>query len=518
MEEDRSANSEIFKQSAEEFSHPGVVQSESTSSSSPSSFSLEFCFGGQAPNNQMDSLGGGLRSSIELESTQMSYFKPSMIVLSAKEEDHPANVGEIVPPDLSEPVGALHCPATLLDQLSDHPKLLNVTRGGNRILISLNLLSSYDFINAREGSVAHINTAKSFCFLITTGEADLSFAQRRTGVGPDRLLTSKGRLRNEGKLDSFQLACGQRNDGWSFSTFYAVDCHPIWSEFFVLAEFERVEIKLHNIITSIIKLWTISTCFKRATALFLVAGFAADQVKRFFSRGDLLDQNTGQSSSPGYEFYSQEPSPVLTQPNQNLTKGCISFPVHVEFILFVPITPNPPSHNTRKQRVSASTAPQSNKVLSKEEKIVIEWLTNNTDLIQFKNAVIQAIKTDKDEAIAIFRRLESAAIFEDFVHIAQITPDSGKIVCCLVQKNPKDSAQRETVYKHLKQTQASTCGTSLANTPLQSRGLLKSRNACLCQSRGSERVLPLDDALSNYMGESNSTKPKQSDALGLTKI
>ncbi|WAR54974.1 hypothetical protein PtB15_4B592 [Puccinia triticina] len=202
MEEDRSANSEIFKQLTEEFSHPEVVQSESTSSSSPSSFPLESCLAGQAPNNQMDSLDGGLRSSMELEITQMLDFKPSTMAPLVKKESRPADVGEkVLRLDLSEPL--IEVPqrlTTVFVQLPNHPKLLNVTRGGNRALIPLDLLSSYDFINTCEGSVPHINTSKSFCFLITTGKVNLSYAQRRTGVGPDRLLTSKGRLRNEARI------------------------------------------------------------------------------------------------------------------------------------------------------------------------------------------------------------------------------------------------------------------------------------------------------------------------------
>ncbi|PLW23574.1 hypothetical protein PCANC_26407 [Puccinia coronata f. sp. avenae] len=54
------------------------------------------------------------------------------------------------------------------------------------------------------------------------------------------------------------------------------------------------------------------------------------------------------------------------------------------------------------------------------------------------------------------RRLDTPEIFKQFLAVASGTSESRKIVCRIVQKDPKMAAERESAYKHLKRTHEST--------------------------------------------------------------
>ncbi|EFP76973.1 uncharacterized protein PGTG_02434 [Puccinia graminis f. sp. tritici CRL 75-36-700-3] len=114
---------------------------------------------------------------------------------------------------------------------------------------------------------------------------------------------------------------------------------------------------------------------------------------------------------------------------------------------------------------------------SENEKIVIIWKVIDKDLDAFKAEVIRGIKSEEDKFLGFFverqenarnifwnvvipfggafagnhkRRLDSVETFKDFLLVAEGTSETRKIVCRLVQKDPKDIAKKQSVYKQLK--------------------------------------------------------------------
>ncbi|EHS63426.1 uncharacterized protein PGTG_21559 [Puccinia graminis f. sp. tritici CRL 75-36-700-3] len=107
-------------------------------------------------------------------------------------------------------------------------------------------------------------------------------------------------------------------------------------------------------------------------------------------------------------------------------------------------------------------------VSSENKKIVIIWKVINKDLDAFKAEVIRGIKSEEDKFLGFFvehqenarnifwnvvipfggafagnhkRRLDSVETFKDFLLVAEGTSETRKIVCRLVQKDPKDIAK-----------------------------------------------------------------------------
>ncbi|PLW12261.1 hypothetical protein PCANC_21819 [Puccinia coronata f. sp. avenae] len=63
------------------------------------------------------------------------------------------------------------------------------------------------------------------------------------------------------------------------------------------------------------------------------------------------------------------------------------------------------------------------------------------------------------------RRLDTPEIFKQFLAVASGTSESHKIVCRMVQKDPKMAAERESAYKHLKKTHESTSQDNATEQP-----------------------------------------------------
>ncbi|OAV86018.1 hypothetical protein PTTG_30133 [Puccinia triticina 1-1 BBBD Race 1] len=185
---------------------------------------------------------------------------------------------------------------------------------------------------------------------------------------------------------------------------------------------------------------------------------------------------------------SQQHSQAL--PNRaGSTLGRPEVPISIEFILFTPL-PNPPAANPRKRRsLAGPIGPQYNKVKSEPGKLMINWDTHNYDLESFKAAAINEIEHSEDEGLGFFaraqtlkgnivwnviipngrifsaaqkKRIDSNEIFTQFLLVAEGTPESRQIICCLVQKDPIVVAQKESAYKHLRTMYA---GPSSEETP-----------------------------------------------------
>ncbi|EFP94537.2 uncharacterized protein PGTG_20493, partial [Puccinia graminis f. sp. tritici CRL 75-36-700-3] len=126
--------------------------------------------------------------------------------------------------------------------------------------------------------------------------------------------------------------------------------------------------------------------------------------------------------------------------------------------------------------VSGTPIPTTDKIQSENEKIVIIWKVIDKDLDAFKAEVIRGIKSEEDKFLGFFverqenarnifwnvvipfggafagnhkRRLDSVETFKDFLLVAEGTSETRKIVCRLVQKDPKDIAKKQSVYKQL---------------------------------------------------------------------
>ncbi|OAV88391.1 hypothetical protein PTTG_08206 [Puccinia triticina 1-1 BBBD Race 1] len=140
--------------------------------------------------------------------------------------------------------------------------------------------------------------------------------------------------------------------------------------------------------------------------------------------------------------------------------------------------PSPPLINTRKRRtIAPPVSSQYQKAESEPRKLLIDWDSHDYNLERFKAATINLIQHNEDEGLGLYsqeleskgcivwnmiipngrtfaaaqkKRLDSAEIFTQFLQVAEATPESRKIICCLVQKDPTMLAQKESVYKHLR--------------------------------------------------------------------
>ncbi|KAA1097031.1 hypothetical protein PGTUg99_003447 [Puccinia graminis f. sp. tritici] len=167
--------------------------------------------------------------------------------------------------------------------------------------------------------------------------------------------------------------------------------------------------------------------------------------------------------------------------------GNKSFPVYVEFTLYVPDEEASRSPKKRRNITVPSKTPipggTTDKIQSENEKIVIIWKVINKDLDAFKAEVIRGIKSEEDKFLGFFverqenarnifwnvvipfggafagnhkRRLDSVETFKDFLLVAEGTSETRKIVCRLVQKDPKDIAKKQSVYKQLEKNHSSS--------------------------------------------------------------
>ncbi|OAV98515.1 hypothetical protein PTTG_01838 [Puccinia triticina 1-1 BBBD Race 1] len=176
------------------------------------------------------------------------------------------------------------------------------------------------------------------------------------------------------------------------------------------------------------------------------------------------------------------------------TFGQPEVPIGIEFLLFDP-KPGPPPIKTRKRRtVDPPVSSQYQKAKSEPGKLLIHWDSHDYNLETFKTAAINLIQHDEDEGLGLYarqresegsivwnviipngrtfaaaqkKRLDSTEIFTQFLQVAEATPESHKIICCLVQKDPTILAEKESVYKHLRLMHAgpSSAAEDLANGP-----------------------------------------------------
>ncbi|OAV97287.1 hypothetical protein PTTG_26112 [Puccinia triticina 1-1 BBBD Race 1] len=226
VEEETSASPELFEQSTEEFSHLEGAQSTSSpdpSDQSPIEFSLAEV---PVPNPSLSAANSDSKPQILSDLQVVNPLDPESLIMtsSVKQALDTADVGEIIlPPGPTElQIKTPDCRIPLISsprfiptqdlgfqpypnhalsssQRNDEQKFSKIKRGKNKILILLDILSRGEFLNPHIGSVVRVNPSVFF------GLADVPFAERRTGVGPDQLLTSEGCLRNEDKLLSLDL-------------------------------------------------------------------------------------------------------------------------------------------------------------------------------------------------------------------------------------------------------------------------------------------------------------------------
>ncbi|PLW36435.1 hypothetical protein PCANC_15189 [Puccinia coronata f. sp. avenae] len=143
-------------------------------------------------------------------------------------------------------------------------------------------------------------------------------------------------------------------------------------------------------------------------------------------------QSRDQSTSPQVESSRRcEPSEI-SHPDAETSLGRHEVPIHID-------------------------SPPIKKIQSELDKVILWWRTEEHDLDYFKDSVIRAIKMEEDDFSANQkRRLDTPEIFKQFLAVASGTSESRKIVCRIVQKDPKMAAERESAYKHLKRTHEST--------------------------------------------------------------
>jgi hypothetical protein len=184
----------------------------------------------------------------------------------------------------------------------------------------------------------------------------------------------------------------------------------------------------------------------------------------------LFDGTASTESRPILTQSSTSDQPVDVQTPRVLdigvdsTDGSKSFPVYVEFTLYVP---GKEASRNPKKRINSTVPsktpiPTTDEIQSENEKII------NKDLDAFKAEVIRAIKSKEDKFLCFFverqenaqnifwnviipfggafagnhkRRLDSVETFKDFLLVTKGTLETRKIVCRLVQKDPKDIAK-----------------------------------------------------------------------------
>ncbi|PLW38300.1 hypothetical protein PCASD_09010 [Puccinia coronata f. sp. avenae] len=192
----------------------------------------------------------------------------------------------------------------------------------------------------------------------------------------------------------------------------------------------------------------------------------------------------GDSSSPPGDRLSDQSNRAQTTSQSTTTTvpSQENIPINIEFLFYI-TSETQPATNPCKRRQGAIPTPRAKKIESEPDKLVLQWDPANTDLDSLKEAVLNCLKTQEDRSLGIFaqnqdqegniywyvviphggsfaathkRRLDSQSIFAEFVQVAMETPESRKIVCCLVQKDPKVLAQRASAYSQLNKIHAST--------------------------------------------------------------
>ncbi|KAI9627873.1 hypothetical protein KEM48_011948 [Puccinia striiformis f. sp. tritici PST-130] len=158
--------------------------------------------------------------------------------------------------------------------------------------------------------------------------------------------------------------------------------------------------------------------------------------------------------------------------------------IHINYLFHIVQALNQPPTNprARKQKAGTSSAtddlPKTMKVEAKDNKIIISWPIDNFNLSQFKLEVIEALRRNVNEWLAIHAQdLENnghltwqvaiknggafAAVhnqlllpenntFERFLDAAGILHESKMKTCTLVQEDPKVVAQNERAFRQLR--------------------------------------------------------------------
>ncbi|OAV96575.1 hypothetical protein PTTG_26342 [Puccinia triticina 1-1 BBBD Race 1] len=184
-----------------------------------------------------------------------------------------------------------------------------------------------------------------------------------------------------------------------------------------------------------------------------------------------VSSNTSRSS----QLSLSQPTASQSQQHRQLpfdwpgsTFGRPKVPIGIEFLLFAP-KPSPPPINTRnRQTIAPPVSSQYQKAKSEPGKLSIHWHSHDYNLEMFKAATINLIQHDEDKGLGLYarqresegsivwnviipngrmfaaaqkKRLDSTEIFKQFLQVAKATPESRKIICCLVQKDPAILAQ-----------------------------------------------------------------------------
>ncbi|OAV97195.1 hypothetical protein PTTG_26076 [Puccinia triticina 1-1 BBBD Race 1] len=182
-----------------------------------------------------------------------------------------------------------------------------------------------------------------------------------------------------------------------------------------------------------------------------------------------------------------ELDPLLSTPASHTTGTSTRLGQHVNPSLLA-TSPTPISRPREAQPLKQdSESPK--KFVSDEDKIVLEWSPHDANLESFKSLEIKRLDNDnlarfvRDQdkegkiywnAIIPFKRtfaasqkkrLDSSKLFKQFLLIGEGASEDRKIVVRLGQKDPKVTAEKESVYKHLKSIHT---GSSSAGTPSDS--------------------------------------------------
>ncbi|KAI9628007.1 hypothetical protein H4Q26_018259 [Puccinia striiformis f. sp. tritici PST-130] len=158
--------------------------------------------------------------------------------------------------------------------------------------------------------------------------------------------------------------------------------------------------------------------------------------------------------------------------------------IHINYLFHVVQASNnaPSNPRARKRRAGTSTAtddlPKTMKLEAKDNKIIITWPVNNFNLSQFKREVIDALRHNVNEWLAVHAQdlennghltwqvaiknggvfaavhnqvlLPANNIFEQFLNAAGGLHESKMKTCTLIQEDPKIVAQNEKAFKQLK--------------------------------------------------------------------
>ncbi|KAA1130218.1 hypothetical protein PGTUg99_009588 [Puccinia graminis f. sp. tritici] len=209
-----------------------------------------------------------------------------------------------------------------------------------------------------------------------------------------------------------------------------------------------------------------------------------------------LQEAQNNQAPPAYQSLGQstelQPNEInQTQQTQDSSKKIL---IQIKFTFYL-ATEEKSTSSSRKHRVTSSNNDRLEKVNSVPDKIRIYWDPTDNDFNKFKDSVIQEIGKKEDESLAGFvhaqnasgnidwtvfipfggpfaanhkRRLDDSEVFSSFIVAAEGASDERKATCCLVQKDPKAKAQRESAYKRLKQSQSGLGSNEPMPTPTAS--------------------------------------------------